>query len=51
MSQDAPSLQSQLDRLTLLYEISQTIHSTLEPEDALKLIVNEAVKAVRATSG
>jgi signal transduction protein with GAF and PtsI domain len=45
------TLQSQFDRLTLLYQISQTIHSTLEPDAALKLIVTEAVRAVRATSG
>jgi len=35
----------------LLYQVSQTIHSTLDPEAALKLIVSEAVKAMRATSG
>ncbi len=44
-------LESQLARLTLLYEVSQTIHSTLEPQAALQSIINEAVKAVRASSG
>jgi len=39
------------ERLALLYEISQRIHSTLEADAALKLIVSEAVKAVGATSG
>jgi signal transduction histidine kinase len=51
MSTEISSLKSQHDRLALLYQISQTIHSTLEPEAALQLIVNEAVKAMRATSG
>jgi signal transduction histidine kinase len=45
------TLKSQFDRLSLLYQVSQTIHSTLEPEAALQLIVAEAVKAMRATSG
>jgi len=51
MSTDLNILRSQYERLTLLYQISQTIHSTLESEPALKLIVSEAVKAVHATSG
>ena len=45
------TLQNQLARLTLLYEVSQTIHATLEPQAALQSIINEAVKAVRASSG
>jgi len=45
------TLKSQYERLSLLYQVSQTIHSTLDPEAALKLIVAEAVKAMRATSG
>ena len=45
------TLKSQYERLSLLYQISQTIHSTLDPEAALQLIVAEAVKAMRATSG
>ena len=44
-------LEKQLARLTLLYEVSQTIHSTLDPQAALQSIINEAVKAVRASSG
>ncbi|MEY4388172.1 MAG: hypothetical protein RLY20_3455 [Verrucomicrobiota bacterium] len=51
MSDALKSLQAQHDRLALLYQISQTIHSTLEPEAALQLIVNEAVRAMRASSG
>ena len=51
MNTEFTSLKSQHDRLALLYQVSQTVHSTLEPEAALQLIVNEAVKAMRATSG
>lgn len=51
MSQEFDELKAQHDRLALLYQVSQTIHSTLEPEAALQLIVNEAVKAMRASSG
>jgi len=48
---EADALKSQYERLSLLYQVSQTIHSTLDPEAALKLIVTEAVKVMRATSG
>lgn len=48
---DFATLKTQYDKLALLYQVSQTIHSTLDLEAALKLIVSEAVKAVRATSG
>jgi signal transduction histidine kinase len=39
------------ERLRQLYEVSQVIHSTLEPEAALELIVREAVRLTRAASG
>lgn len=51
MNSELATLKAQYERLTLLYQISQTIHSTLEPEAALQLIVSEAVKAMRASSG
>jgi len=51
MNDDFNRLKARYDRLALLYEVSQTIHSTLEPEAALELIVAEAVKAMRASSG
>jgi signal transduction histidine kinase len=38
-------------RLRQLYEVSQVIHSTIEPEAALDLIVREAVRLTRAASG
>jgi signal transduction histidine kinase len=39
------------ERLNLLYQVSNVIHSTLEPQEALQLIVSEAVRLVRASSG
>ncbi len=44
-------LKGRFDRLQLLYDVSNVIHSTLEPHRALELIVREAVKAMRASSG
>ena len=51
MNPDLQTLKAKYDRLFLLYQISQTIHSTLEPEAALRLIVAQATMAMRATSG
>jgi signal transduction histidine kinase len=51
MQNQLAALKAQYNRLALLYQVSQTIHSTLEPEAALELIVREAVKAMRASSG
>ncbi len=42
---------SRYERLQLLYQVSNVIHSTLEPQEALQLIVREAVRLVRASSG
>ena len=39
------------ERLNLLYQVSNVIHSTLEPMEALQLIVSEAVRLMRASSG
>lgn len=39
------------DRRALLYEIGNVIHSTLDPQEALQLIVREAVRLVDAASG
>lgn len=44
-------LKERYARLNLLHEVSAVIHSTLEPQEALQLIVNEAVKLVHASSG
>jgi signal transduction histidine kinase len=42
---------SRYERLQLLYQVSNVIHSTLEPQEALQLIVREAVRLMRASSG
>jgi signal transduction histidine kinase len=42
---------SRYERLQLLYQVSNVIHSTLEPQEALQRIVSEAVRLVRASSG
>jgi len=39
------------DRYYLLYELFQSISSTLEPKEALNLIIDAAVKITGATSG
>jgi signal transduction histidine kinase len=38
-------------RVNLLYQIGKVIHSTLDPQEALQIIVREAVGAMQATSG
>ena len=35
----------------MLYQVSNVIHSTLDSQEALQLIVSEAVRVMRATSG
>jgi signal transduction histidine kinase len=45
------SLEARYERLQLLYQVSNVIHSTLEPNQALELIVREAVRLMRASSG
>jgi GAF domain-containing protein len=44
-------LHARYERLRLLYQVSKVIHSTLEPNQVLRLIVGEAVRVMRATSG
>ena len=44
-------LQADYQRLNLLYQVANVIHSTLEPQEALQLIVKEAVRLMRASSG
>jgi signal transduction histidine kinase len=44
-------LQQRYERLKLLYDMSNVLHSSLEPQEALRLIVNEAVRLTRASSG
>ena len=51
MSSEFAALQQQYDRLNLLYQVGQIIHSTLDPQEALELILREVVRLTRATSG
>ncbi len=51
MSETREQLQARLRRLELLYQVSKVIHSTLDPEEALHLILRETVKLMDATSG
>lgn len=51
MSNELAALKERNARLSLLIEISNVIHSTLDPEEALNLILREAVRVMRASSG
>jgi signal transduction histidine kinase len=51
MSDAVSQLQAAYERLKLLYQVSNVIHSTLDPQQALQLILQEAVRVMRAASG
>jgi len=51
MGDDVSQLQAAYERLKLLYQVSNVIHSTLDPQQALQLILQEAVRLMRASSG
>jgi signal transduction histidine kinase len=51
MSNELDELRARYDRLQLLYQVGNVIHSTLEPQEALQLIIKEAVRVLRASSG
>jgi signal transduction protein with GAF and PtsI domain len=51
MSDKLADLQARYDRLNSLYQVGNVIHSTLEPQVALQLILQEAVRLMRASSG
>ena len=51
MSEELSKLASRYERLSLLYQVSNVIHSTLDSQEALQLIVSEAVRVMRASSG
>lgn len=44
-------LERRLARLTALYQVSQVLHSTLDPREAMQRVIREAVRLMRATSG
>src|SRR5437762_217053 len=51
MSDELAELKTRYERLKLLYQVGSIIHSTLDPEEALLLIVREGVQLMRAASG
>jgi len=51
VSEQLEQLKSSHERLRLLYQVSNVIHSTLDSQEALQLIVSEAVRVMRASSG
>ena len=44
-------LKQRYEQLKLLYDVSNVIHSSLDPQEALRLILDEAVRLTRASSG
>jgi signal transduction histidine kinase len=51
VSEQLEKLKSSHERLRLLYQVGGVIHSTLDSQEALQLIVSEAVRVMRASSG
>jgi len=51
MSNESNELKARHERLRLLYQISKVIHSTLDPQETLQLILDEAARAVGADTG
>jgi signal transduction histidine kinase len=51
VNDELAELKERYARLSLLNEVSNVIHATLDPEQALNLILREAVRVMRASSG
>jgi signal transduction histidine kinase len=51
VSDELAELKKRCARLELLHQVSHVIHSTLDPQQALELILDEAIRLTRATSG
>jgi signal transduction histidine kinase len=51
VSEEFPKSKLTPERMSLLYQVSNVIHSTLDSQEALQLIVSEAVRVMRASSG
>ena len=51
MSNELAELKARYERLQLLHQFSEVIHSTLDPQKALRLIVSESVRLVNGASG
>lgn len=50
MSEELKELRARCERLNSLYQFATALHSTLEPQESLQLIVNEAARLMRASS-
>lgn len=48
---EASQLRARLERLEALHKVSRHVHSTLELRESLQIILDEAVRLMRATSG
>jgi signal transduction histidine kinase len=51
VNDELADLKERYARLSLLNQISNVIHSTLDPQEALNLMLREAVRVMRASSG
>ena len=51
MNDELTELKARYERLNLLYQASNAIHATLDHQEALQLILNQAVRQMRASSG
>lgn len=51
MSDELTQLKARCERLELLNQVGHVIHSTLDPQEALQLILREVVRLMRASSG
>ncbi|CAN5281286.1 hypothetical protein BH09SUM1_BH09SUM1_30430 [soil metagenome] len=51
MSRSARQVLSRLERLEVLYKISNIVNTTLEPAEVLRLLLQEVVRITNATSG
>jgi signal transduction histidine kinase len=51
VTDELAELKHRYERLKLIYDVSNVIHSSLDAQEALRLIVGEAVRLTRATSG
>jgi signal transduction histidine kinase len=51
VSDELTELKARYERLNLLYQAGNAIHATLDPQEALRLILGQAVRQMRASSG
>src|SRR6266567_1892558 len=51
MADELAELKARYERLNSLYQVGNVIHSTLDSQEALQLILAEAVRLMRASSG